>query len=596
MADDIQIPLLHSNTSSTLKSELGLSDLRPQQPLNLNLRVGIIGTGPYALALVKRLTSLAGCDVIIGSRKPEVRRRTLTALGGCFCGVALGTIRECVSGSDIVIVAIHRENFQSTLADVSHLLSGKVVVDVSNRDTRHVTRSNAEFLASILPGASVVKAFNSISAVAMEELAETGSSSNAAVYVAANDPEAREKVITLAQAMGFRAVNLGLLTSARWMEEDLLSVFPLWRLPVALAVGIFLVAWVYIVYIYFMEREKAAFSWEQLFVKVSNKPVCMTAITMIALTYLPGQLASVVQIWNGTKHRRFPQFLDTWLKCRKQMGLVAFFLVTLHVIMSVLMLSPTYYSSWFHKPTVTLPANATLTSDLVLDLSKQWMTWKGEAACLLGVLAFVLMSVVALTSIRSVGDSLNWSEWRCVQSNLGYVVLAVSVAHVTVMGAQGWQKRGFPLVFKSITFLSALLPYLVLALKIAFSLPPLSGYLRRIRRGWERETARYGLHDSRTKRSCCKPSGNNGVLGPEPGASVKGVTNFYGDGLDSEKSGDGARAGGAGDEQKVQSILVQVEADLQDSQYRAVSLHKDCACAEHNSAQATLPQCQCSSF
>ncbi|KAK3784518.1 hypothetical protein RRG08_063871 [Elysia crispata] len=504
-------------------------------------RVGIIGTGNYALALMKRLTAVAGCDVIIGSRMPELRRGTFSGIGDCFCGVELASIRECIRGSDIVIIAIHREYFSVTLQDVAELLAGKLVVDVTNRETRKVGQSNAEYLASILPEASVVKAFNSVSAFAMEDISESGSSS--AVYVAGNDPAARQKVIHLAHAMGFRTVNLGLLHSARWMEDDLLSVFSLWQIPVALATCIFLLASLIVAYIYFIDRPKPAYSWEQIFMKVSNKPVCMTAITMMALTYLPGQLASILQIYYGTKHRRFPKFLDTWLKIRKQMGLVSFFLVTLHAIMSVLMISSTYYGGWFHKRTVTIPANETFNTEVVLKLSKEWMNWRGESVCLLGILGFALMAVVALTSIRSVGDSLNWSEWRSVQSNLGFVVLGVSAAHATVMGARGWGRLGMPKVFRSITFLSVLLPYLVLALKIAFSLPPLSGYLWKIRHGWEREGARYGPVDKIDK-------GKNGTK--------KATGSSSSDNLELKKSR--ASQGSTKGNQSGQATVVQVEA------------------------------------
>ena len=202
---------------------------------------------------------------------------------------------------------------------------------------------------------------------------------------------------------------------------------------------------------------------------------------------VPGQLAAILQVYYGTKHRRFPQFLDTWLKFRKQLGLITFFLVTVHAVMSVILLSPDYYSDWYKKGSLTIPANSTLTSDLELSQSNRRMTWRGELASALGILGFLLMALVALTSIKSIGDSLNWSEWRCVQSNLGYVVLAFSAAHDVCVGYPGWIRRGWPKIFKSMTFLSCQLPLYVLLLKLVFSLPPLSGLLRKIRHGWERE-------------------------------------------------------------------------------------------------------------
>lgn len=123
------------------------------------------------------------------------------------------------------------------------------------------------------------------------------------------------------------------------------------------------------------------------------------------------------------------------------------------------------------------------------------MVWKGEAACLVGITAFVLMAIIALTSIPSVGESLNWSEWRCIHSNLSYFVLLLTVAHVCIMGAPGWCKVGFVGTLRSITFLSIILPLLVLFLKFIFMCPPLRGYIRKIRRGWERNTLPSGDAD-----------------------------------------------------------------------------------------------------
>ena len=209
-----------------------------------------------------------------------------------------------------------------------------------------------------------------------------------------------------------------------------------------------------------------------------------------------GQIAAVLQVYNGTKHKRFPRVLDTWLKSRKQLGLISYFLVLAHVIASVLMLSPTYYSSWFHHATVTIPADVNVTSDdVTLPVTRTWMIWKGEAACLVGITAFLLMSVVALTSIPSVSESLNWAEWSCVQSKLGTFVLTMSVAHVAIMGGPGWLKPGFKF-WKSITFLSSILPFIVLLMKLVFTFPPLARHLRNIRRGWER-CPRYETVDSK---------------------------------------------------------------------------------------------------
>lgn len=445
-------------------------------------RVGVVGTGNFAVAFTKSLVT-SGFKVTMGSRRPKQRMATMP-LDDCLCGVKLTTIDECLTTSDVIFIAIHMEDFQETLGVYQEESRGKILVDVSNREYRYAAHSNAEYLSTILPHAIVVKAFNSVPAQAFDPFSGTGRE-RFKVFVASDDQSGRDAVMEIAKTLGFLVIDLGQLKSSRFMEEQVLKTFTHWRIPLFLTFGIFNLWGFLVIYLAFIE--KTTFSWEQMFLKVLNKPLCMTAITMLALTYLPGQLAAVLQVWRGTKHRRFPRLLDTWLKSRKQIGLIAYLLVVAHVIASVMMLSPTYYSSWFHQSSVTLPTN--LTAGLELPVAKSWMTWKGEAACLVGLLAFLLLTLVALTSVPSIGDTLNWSEWTCVHSRLSYTVLFLAVAHVAVMGAPWWAKAPWKL-YKSITFLSALLPSLVLLLKLAFSLPPLCGYLRKIRRGWERESCR----------------------------------------------------------------------------------------------------------
>lgn len=194
----------------------------------------------------------------------------------------------------------------------------------------------------------------------------------------------------------------------------------------------------------------------------------------------------------GSKHRRFPDWLDGWLKARKQLGLLAFGVISLHVTISAVITSPTYMSSLFHKADILVKIPANLTHDLVVRGSlggTRWMTWIGELSILIGILAFALMALLAVTSLPSVTNSLNWAEWRLVQSRLGYVMLTLAVTHVYVMGVTKWVKTGFPLLFFRVKFMSIVLPTIVLTCRLLLLLPCCSVYLGRIRRGWERKPA-----------------------------------------------------------------------------------------------------------
>ncbi|XP_041352029.1 metalloreductase STEAP4-like isoform X2 [Gigantopelta aegis] len=445
------------------------------QPRKRRKPIGIIGTGNYGRALAKRLV-FSGYDVIIGSRRPQFRQ--LSTYDKCLCDVELTDIVDCVKRCDVLFVAIHAENFKVTLESISDEFDGKTVIDVSNRDSCLSRTSNTEYLSSLIKDAKVVKAFNVISSFVMENDIAGGSRR---VFVAGDDPTARDDVCNLARDMGFAPIVIGGAASAQKIEAFVLQRFPGWKCPIFITFGIFNLWLLYVVYIYFID--KTAYRWDQIFVKVLNKPLCMTAITVMALVYMPGCLSAFLQLVNGTKHKHFPKWMDSWLRYRKQFGVICFVLVSTHVIMSVLLMSPTYYSSWFQSPAIHIPRNTS--EDLHLPM-KVWMTWKGEAACLVGIVAYVMLCVTAITTLPSVADTLNWREWRLLQSKLGHVILVLSVTHVIVMGAPGWIKENSAKIIQSITFLSIILPTIVLLMKFILLLPYVSSYVRKIRRGWER--------------------------------------------------------------------------------------------------------------
>lgn len=104
---------------------------------------------------------------------------------------------------------------------------------------------------------------------------------------------------------------------------------------------------------------------------------------------------------------------------------------------------------------------------------------------MLGILAFVCMCIIAVSTFPSVTRTLNWREWRFVQSQLGHVTLFLSICHVVVMGAPGWAKGGPVKTIQSITFLSLIIPFITLLCKIIFSFPCVDRRVQKIRRGWE---------------------------------------------------------------------------------------------------------------
>ena len=149
--------------------------------------VTVLGTGDFGKALVKRF-SLAGFDVVIGSRSPE-QRRSCAALTNC----PVLSVSDAVDHSHVIFFAIPRDGYYNMVTLLKGTsLKDKIVVDVSNRtQAARDGPSHAEDLACLLPGTRVVKGFNVVSAWALENDVYGGSR---LVYVCGDDPEAKREV------------------------------------------------------------------------------------------------------------------------------------------------------------------------------------------------------------------------------------------------------------------------------------------------------------------------------------------------------------------------------------------------------------------
>merc|ERR1712141_513481 len=97
-------------------------------------------------------------------------------------------------------------------------LEGKTVIDVSNRATLHrkEEHSQAEYLQSLLPKSAVVKAFNVLSAYALESGGLQGTKE---VLYAGDANSAKEEVNGIIRLLGFTPVDCGTLRNAREIED-----------------------------------------------------------------------------------------------------------------------------------------------------------------------------------------------------------------------------------------------------------------------------------------------------------------------------------------------------------------------------------------
>ena len=383
-----------------------------------------------------------------------------------------GLIKE----AGVIFVALHAEHYDS-LTEYAPDLKKKVIVDVSNPEKVCKPPSNAERLQTLLPSVSVVKGFNTISAYALESQA---SGESKTVHICGDHKASKETVSEMARNLGFNVLDHGKLSAATELENIPLYFFKEWQ-GAAKVTAVMFTIWLVYGMARYLYIKKDPYTPDRAPSNITNKAFACTALTLLAVTYLPGCLAGFLQIINGTKHKRFPCWLDEWMKMRKQLGIFALFFGLLHLIISVTLMSPAYFKPWFIADSHVAESGATFA------LASR-MNWLGETVLVSGVISIVLMSILGLTSVQAVGDLLNWREWSFVHSYLGYTCLFTAACHVTVIAVPDWLGEPWYKAVQRLTLLSSVLPWIVIFLKVVLALPGINGYLWRIRRGWERES------------------------------------------------------------------------------------------------------------
>ncbi|XP_069791331.1 metalloreductase STEAP3 isoform X2 [Narcine bancroftii] len=436
------------------------------------ITVGILGTGDFARSLATRLVC-SGYGIIVGSRYPKRN-------GNLFPrAIEVTSQREAIERANIIFVAVHREHY-SSLSELRDGLMGKIMVDVSNKlEVNEHEESNAEHLASRFPGSRVVKGFNVISAWTLQTGARDG---NKQVMICSDSQEAKCMVIEIARNMGFIPVDMGLLSSAREIENLPLRLFPTWKMPVILAAVLFVVFYVYaiirkVIHPYVVKGQNPFY---KIPIDVVNATLPCVSFVMLSLVYLPGVLAAIFQLRNGTKYKRFPRWLDQWLQQRKQLGLLSFLCAALHAVYSLCLPMRRSARYWLLNEASALARG---------EKKNPWVeeeVWRMEIYLFFGILAIGVLSFLAVTSLPSVANSLNWREFNFIQSRLGFTALVISTLHVLTFG---WRKAFDSAQYKFYlppTFTIALIvPSIVLLAKVYLFLPCVNRKLIRIRQGWE---------------------------------------------------------------------------------------------------------------
>jgi predicted dinucleotide-binding enzyme len=185
-----------------------------------SVKIGIIGAGNIAQAFAKQ-AGKAGYEVAISnSRGPETLTQLAQELGS---GITPVTVREAAQ-ADMVIIAVRSNQLRASLANLPDW-NGRIVIDATNGLVTHDYevddpggKTSSEFVAELVPGAKVVKAFNTLfSAVLAADPREAGG--NRVIFISGDDLAAKVSVGEVIEKIGFAAIDLGTLAVGGKLQQ-----------------------------------------------------------------------------------------------------------------------------------------------------------------------------------------------------------------------------------------------------------------------------------------------------------------------------------------------------------------------------------------
>lgn len=194
--------------------------------------IGIIGAGNIG-ATAARLFAGAGHRVAISnSRGPETLRDLAAEIGARAV-----TVEEAADFGEVVLLAVPWSRREEGLPSAG-LLVDKIVVDAMNPYTPDFRiedlgdDTSTEDIARRLPGARIVKAFNTMYYERLRDEGDTAAppEDRLALFVAGDDAEAKAVVSRLIEEIGFAPVDTGSLREGGRKQQP---GSPIYNIPIA---------------------------------------------------------------------------------------------------------------------------------------------------------------------------------------------------------------------------------------------------------------------------------------------------------------------------------------------------------------------------
>jgi len=183
--------------------------------------IGIIGAGNIAQALAHHLLK-SGNRVIISSRKDPAELAEIVAILGE--GTSAGTPAEAAQ-ADIVVLAMPWSQL-GTLTELTNW-TGRTVIDATNHFVTFIPdfqladlggRASSQVVADHIPGAHVVKAFNTLNYQILKADPQEANGKRV-IFISGDYAEANAEVRVMIENFGFSVVDLGTLADGSKLQQ-----------------------------------------------------------------------------------------------------------------------------------------------------------------------------------------------------------------------------------------------------------------------------------------------------------------------------------------------------------------------------------------
>jgi predicted dinucleotide-binding enzyme len=182
------------------------------------MRIGVIGSGRIG-STFGGLWAKAGHQIMFSDRDAEQAKRAAESAGP---RARAGSVEEAVAFGDAVLIAVPYGALPAIARQVGAQLKGKVVIDPNNpvpaRDgelgAQAKEKGAAVSTAAILPGARLVRAFNSWGYQTMAHEANRPAP-RMAIPLAADDADALKVGVQLVRDAGFDPLPAGSLAASK---------------------------------------------------------------------------------------------------------------------------------------------------------------------------------------------------------------------------------------------------------------------------------------------------------------------------------------------------------------------------------------------